>query len=205
MSAAGGLSGVPSMENESGESGSSGGLGSDTSMFTSTAVRPLSRCGERGILAPAMRKAADGAASRAAASSGNVLAHCREQVVQVMPVIRLQPTPACHNIVLRDEYLEESLGAPFAADEGAVGFGKGSGRQNQLGLVRRRIGQVIENDHVRRGFQEGVHFGRGRTAVKIVFQDDYGVSMSILDRLECRAERTVHRSAPRRPYCIRAP
>src|SRR5207342_2663129 len=70
---AGGWSGVPSMENESGESGSSGGLGSDTSMFTRIAVRPLSRCGERGILAPAMRNAADGAALRTAASSGNAL------------------------------------------------------------------------------------------------------------------------------------
>src|SRR5580658_754356 len=70
MSAPGGLSSVPSMENESGESGSSGGLGSDTSMFTNTAVRPLSRCGERGILAPAMRNAADGAALRTAARDG---------------------------------------------------------------------------------------------------------------------------------------
>src|SRR5271155_179163 len=71
MSAAGGFSGVPSMEKESGESGSSGGLGSDTLMFTSIAVRPLSRYGERGILAPAIRNAAGGAALRTGASSGN--------------------------------------------------------------------------------------------------------------------------------------
>src|SRR5207245_11526479 len=71
IKAAGGWSGVPSIENESGESSSSGGLGSDTSMFTSIAVRPLSRCGERGIFAPAMRNAAGGAAFRSAASSGN--------------------------------------------------------------------------------------------------------------------------------------
>src|SRR5258705_13277427 len=73
IKAAGGWSGVPSIENESGESGSSGGLGSDTLMFASIAVRPLSRCGERGILAPAMRNAAEGAALRTAASSGNSL------------------------------------------------------------------------------------------------------------------------------------
>src|SRR5579863_8106594 len=69
--APGGLADAPSMENESGESGSSGGLGSETSMFTSTAVRPLSRSGERGIFAPAMRNAADGAAVRTAASWGD--------------------------------------------------------------------------------------------------------------------------------------
>src|SRR5580658_6111133 len=70
MRAAGGCSGVPSMEKESGESGSLGGAGSETSIFTSTAVRPLSRCGERGILAPAMRNAAEGAALRTAARDG---------------------------------------------------------------------------------------------------------------------------------------
>src|SRR6516165_4549518 len=70
IKAAGGWFGVPSIENESGESGSSGGLGSDTSMFASIAVRPLSRCGERGILAPAMRNAAGGAALRTASNSG---------------------------------------------------------------------------------------------------------------------------------------
>ena len=70
MRAAGGLAGAPSMENESGESGSAGGFGSDTLMFTSMAVRPLSRCGERGILAPAIRNAPEGAALRTAASSG---------------------------------------------------------------------------------------------------------------------------------------
>src|SRR5260370_18013988 len=71
IKAAGGFSGVPSMENESGESGSSGGLGSDTLMFTSMAVRPLSRCGARGIFAPAMRNAADDAAQRTPASCGS--------------------------------------------------------------------------------------------------------------------------------------
>src|SRR5271154_2085678 len=73
MSAAGGWSAAPSMENESGESGSTGGLGSDISMFTSMAVRPLSRCGERAIFAPAMRNAAEGAAWTAAASAGSAL------------------------------------------------------------------------------------------------------------------------------------
>src|SRR5258707_5517642 len=71
MRAAGGFSDVPSIEKESGEWGSSGGLGSDTLMFTSMAVRPLSGCGARGILAPAMRNAADGAAQRTAASWGS--------------------------------------------------------------------------------------------------------------------------------------
>src|ERR1700733_3775031 len=71
--AAGGCSAVPSIENASGESVSVGGAGSDTSIFTNTAVLPLSRCGERGIFAPAMRKAAEGAASFTAARHGNAL------------------------------------------------------------------------------------------------------------------------------------
>src|SRR5215469_2427784 len=70
ISAAGGFADVPSMEKESDESGSSAGFGSDTAMFASIAVRPLSRCGERGILAPAMRNAADGAGLRAAPRAG---------------------------------------------------------------------------------------------------------------------------------------
>src|SRR4029453_16903793 len=69
--AAGGLSGVPSIEYDSAESGSSGVFGSEIVMLTSVAVRPLSRCGERGILAPAIRNAAEGAALDAGASSGN--------------------------------------------------------------------------------------------------------------------------------------
>src|SRR5580658_986562 len=74
MRAPGGWTGAPSMENASAESGSSGGLGSETLIFTNVAVRPLSRCGERAILAPEIRKAADGAAQRAAASSGTARA-----------------------------------------------------------------------------------------------------------------------------------
>ena len=46
---------------------------SETSMFTNTAVLPLSRSGERGIFAPAMRNAAEGAALHAAASVGSAL------------------------------------------------------------------------------------------------------------------------------------
>ena len=101
-----------------------------------------------------------------------------------MPAIRLQPAPACRNIILRDEYLEESLGASFAADESAVGFGKGSGRQNQLSFLGRRIGEVIEDDHVRCGLEEGVDFSSGRAAVEIIFQDDHGVGVSLPDRSE---------------------
>src|SRR5258708_36965884 len=71
--AAGGLSGVPSIEKDSAESGSSGVFGSEIVMLTSAAVRPLSRCGERGILAPAIRNAAEGAAEDAGASSGKAL------------------------------------------------------------------------------------------------------------------------------------
>ena len=104
-------------------------------------------------------------------------------------MIRLQPAPACRNIILRNEYLEESLGASFAADESAVGFGEGSGRQNQLGFLGRRIGEVIENDHVRRSFEEGVDFSSGRAAVEIVFQDDHRVGTSIPDRLKRGAQR----------------
>ena len=105
-----------------------------------------------------------------------------------MPVIQLQPAPACRNVVLRDEYLEESLGASFAADESAVGFGKGSGRQNQFRLLSRRIGQVIEDDQVRRGLQKHVDFGRGRAPVEIVFEDDHGVGAPIPDRFKRRAQ-----------------
>src|SRR5208283_136548 len=72
--AAGGLSGVPSIEKDSAESGSSGVFGSEILMFTSAAVRPLWRSGERGILAPAIRNEAGGAAHLAGASSGNALA-----------------------------------------------------------------------------------------------------------------------------------
>src|SRR5215831_12542095 len=70
----GGWSGVPSIENASGESGSSGGLGSETLMLASTAVRPLARCGERGIFAPAIRNLADGAASRTGPMCGKAVA-----------------------------------------------------------------------------------------------------------------------------------
>src|SRR5208337_2531727 len=69
--AAGGFSDVPSIEKESAESGSSGVFGSEILMLTGTAVRPLSRSGERGILAPAIRNAAEGAAHDAGANSGN--------------------------------------------------------------------------------------------------------------------------------------
>ena len=95
-----------------------------------------------------------------------------------MPVIRLQPAPACRDIILWNEYLEESLGASFAADESAVGFGEGSGRQNQVSFPSGRVVEVIEHDHVRRAFEEGVDFGSGRAAVKIVFKDDHGVGPS---------------------------
>jgi hypothetical protein len=100
-----------------------------------------------------------------------------------MPTIRVQPAPACRNIILRDEYLKVSLGASFAADESAVGFGKRPGRENQLSLLGRRIGEVIENNHVR-GLEEGVDFSRGRAAVKIIFQDDHCAGVSIPDRSE---------------------
>ena len=133
---------------QSGESGSWGGLGSDTSIFTSMDVRPLSRCGERGIFAPAIRNAADGAASRTAASSGRCARHRRKHVIQVMPLIRLQPSPTGRDVILWNKDLEESLSPSFAADESAVGFGEGSGRQNQLGFFGGRIGEVIEDDHV---------------------------------------------------------
>ena len=106
-----------------------------------------------------------------------------------MPVIRLQPTPACRDVILWNEYLEESLGASFAADESAVGFGKRSSRQNQLGLRSGRIVEVIERDHVRRGFEESVDFGGGSAPVKIVFENDHRVGRPIPDRLKCRAER----------------
>src|ERR1039457_7349487 len=68
--AEGGASGCASMENERGESGSSGGIGSCTLILTSVEVRPLYRCGSRGIFAPAMRKSAEGAARVTAASCG---------------------------------------------------------------------------------------------------------------------------------------
>src|SRR5262245_19718670 len=83
----GGWSGVPSIENASGESGSSGGLGSETLMLASTAVRPLARCGERGTFAPAIRNLADGAASRTGASSGNAV------VIAVSTSSRLSQAP----------------------------------------------------------------------------------------------------------------
>src|SRR5262249_19168911 len=69
----GGGQGVPSIENERGESGSLGTLGSDTLMLASAAVRPLARCGDRGIFAPAIRNLADGAASRTGARCGKAV------------------------------------------------------------------------------------------------------------------------------------
>src|SRR5689334_14290199 len=72
--AEGGWSGFPSIENESGELGSSGGFGSSTLIFASMEVRPLYRCGSRGIFAPAMRKPADGAARGTAANCGSLAA-----------------------------------------------------------------------------------------------------------------------------------
>src|SRR4029453_14492159 len=101
-----------------------------------------------------------------------------------MQTIRVQPAPAFRNIILRDKYLEVSLGASFTADESAVGFGKRPGRENQLSFLGRRIGEVIEGDHVRGRLEEGVDFSSGRAAVEIIFQDDHGPGMPILDRSE---------------------
>src|SRR4029434_5319932 len=101
-----------------------------------------------------------------------------------MPVIRVQPAPTCRNIILRDKYLEVSLGASFTADESAVGFGKGPGRENQLSFLGRRIGEVIEGDHVRRGVEKGVDSTSGRAAVEIIFQDDHCAGVPIPGRSE---------------------
>src|ERR1041384_3022724 len=88
MSAPGGCLGAPSMENDKGESESSRGLGSETVMLADTAVRPLARCEERGIFAPAIRNCADGAASRTGANCGKtvtIAASTSSRLVQTSP------------------------------------------------------------------------------------------------------------------------
>src|SRR5208282_4115207 len=164
---AGGLSGVPSIEKDSAESGSSGVFGSEISMLTSTAVRPLSRCGGRGI--------------GRRCEFGQRLRQSCKHIVQVLPAFRLQPAPACKNFIVWCKNLEESLGASFAADECAIGFGKSPGGQLQLRLFGGRVGQVIEDDYVFGGAEKSVHFGRRRTAIEIILQDDHCVGASIPD------------------------
>src|SRR6202041_760594 len=95
--------------------------------------------------------------------------------------------------VLWNEYLEESLGTPFTADEGAVGFRKRSGRKNEFSLPGCRVVEVIERDRVGRHFKKSVDFGSGSAPIQIVFQNDYGVGVSVSDRLKRSAERaSIH-------------
>ena len=94
-------------------------------------------------------------------------------------MIGLQPPPACRHIILRIKYLEESLGTSFAADKSAVRFSKRSGRENQFSFLGRRIRKVIEDDQVRCSLEKRVDFSGGCAAVKIVFQDDDCVGVSI--------------------------
>jgi hypothetical protein len=60
------------MEKERGESISAGGLGSCRLVFASMAVRPLYRCGWRGIFWPIILKSADGALSFMGENIGRV-------------------------------------------------------------------------------------------------------------------------------------
>ena len=69
-------------------------------------------------------------------------------------MVGLQPPPTCRDIILRNKYLEESLGASFAADERAIRFSKGSGRENEFSFLGGRVGKVIEDDHVRGCLEE---------------------------------------------------
>src|SRR5580658_772223 len=140
MRVPGGWSGVPSIENERAESGSSGGLGSDTSMFTSTAVRPLSRCAERGILAPAMRNEADGAASLTAASSGSALhiaASTSSRVCQCSSLSQRQlaETSFCGTNTWKNLWARPSLLMKVPSDSAKVPAGRMSSALLVVGLA----------------------------------------------------------------------
>src|SRR5580692_6777135 len=104
-------------------------------------------------------------------------------------MIGFQPAPACRDGILWDEYLEESLGASFTADESAVGFGERSGRQNQISHSGGWVVEVIERDDAVRSIEKGVDLGAGSAAIEIVFENDYSFGRPFHDRLECRAER----------------
>src|SRR5260370_42502933 len=137
--AAGGFSDVPPIEKESGKSGSSGGLGSDTSIFTSMAVRPLSRCGERGILAPAMRNAADGAAQRTAASWGSasdISARTSSKLCQRSGFNhrQLAKTSFCGTKTWKNRWARPSLLTKVPSDSAKVPAGRISSAFSVVGL-----------------------------------------------------------------------
>ena len=90
----------------------------------------------------------------------------------------------------RYEDLKKPLGTSFAADERAVRFCEGPGRQHKLGLFGHRTDEVIEHDHVGRRMEERLNVGARRAPVQIIFQNDERVGTAILDRLKRGAQRT---------------
>ena len=119
-------------------------------------------------------------------------------MVQLGPVHRLveqggtqgvHPAPAFVNLdaavqVLRVEHLEEALGTAFLADQGAVAFGEGGGRQHQVGAVEGRGLGVVGNDHYLGGGQGGIDLGSRYAGVQVVFQHDDGVGLAADDRVQ---------------------
>ena len=65
------------------------------------------------------------------------------------------------DIALRHEDLEEPLRAALVVDERAAGLGEGGRGQDDLGSLRRRVLEMIEDDHVlgreKLGGSRGIH------------------------------------------------
>ena len=122
----------------------------------------------------------------------------RDDVIQRLP--RPEPAPAFLDRRGRQENLEETLRAPFAAHQRAISFGEGGCRQNQFRLCRGRGLQVVENHHVLKARQKLVHDRGGEPPVEVVFQNDDGVRLGFE-----RADRAQERPSARgRGYCTPA-
>ena len=178
------------MENESGESGSLGGAGSDTSMFTSTAVRPLSRCGERGIWRSCDAKCGRGRGTahrreRGYARATWPRAHRPDRASRSgFNQRQLADTSFCGTNTWKNRWARPSLLTKVPSDSAKVPAGR-----TRSAFAGSRILEMIERDHVRGGVEEGVDLSGGSTAVKIVLQDDHGIRRALPDRLERGAER----------------
>lgn len=95
----------------------------------------------------------------------------------------VQPAPAFANedvgvVVARLEHLEEALGTTLLADQCAVAFGEGGGRQHEVGALGGGSLLVIGDDHGLGCGQGGVHLGGVGAAVEVVLEDDDRVGLA---------------------------
>jgi hypothetical protein len=112
--------------------------------------------------------------------AGKLVCQGVDDVVQVLPAVQFIPTaghhdvahpaPAFLDLISGHEDLKEALGPPFVADECAVRLGKGPGRQDDLSLLSRGMPQVIDDDDMLAGVQEGTHLAGGGTPIQVIFQ-----------------------------------